>query len=76
MNSKFLTLNWRDAGKGLVIAVLVAVLQIFTTLLQNKGFSITWADLGPVLDIALKAGGAYVVKNFFSTADGKFLGAV
>ena len=74
--SKFLNLNTRDFVKGLLVAVLVAVFQLSATLLQNKGLSLTWNDLTPILDIALKSGSAYLLKNLLTNESGKFLGVV
>lgn len=74
--SNFLSLNWRDVGKGLGAAVLIAVGELFLQLIRDKGLNITTADIWPLLDTALKIGGGYLFVTFFSTKEGKFLGAI
>ena len=76
MQSKFLSLNWRDVLRGLLVTVLIAVFQIATKLLQDKGLNLTVQDVWPLLDTAVKVGGGYLFVTFFSTKDGRFLGAV
>ena len=76
MNSKLFKLNRSDLLKGLVVAVLVAALQVVLTLLGTKGLDLSLVDWWNVLDISVKAAGAYLLKNMFSTQDGKLLGAV
>lgn len=76
MNSSLLHLNFRDLGKGLVLAVLVAVLEVGLQLLKDKGFDLSAQDLAAVLDLSLKVAGAYLLKNLLSDKEGKFLGKV
>ena len=76
MNSNFLKLNWRDVLRGLLITVLIAVFRIATKLLQDKGLNLSLEDVWPLLDTAVKVGGGYLFITFFSTKDGKFLGAI
>ena len=74
--SNFLKLNLGDLSKGLVVAILVAVLQILLNLLQSKGLGITGSDLSNLIDISLKAGAAYLLKNLFSDSNGLVLGMI
>ena len=76
MQSNILKLDWRDVGRGLLIAVLAAVGQLVLTTIQTKGIHITTADLQAAGDLALKAAAAYLVKNLLSDENGKFLGSV
>lgn len=76
MASSLFKLNSRDFVKGLVVAVLIAVLQLVLTLLQNKGLDLAKDDLLSILDIAVKGGAAYLVKNLLSTEDGKVFGKI
>lgn len=75
--SNFLKLNLHDLAKGLVVAVLVVVLELFLTALKTQGLegfaAIDWAQ---TLDLAIKAAGAYLLKNLFSDRDGKVLGKI
>ena len=75
--SSFFRLNLKDVAKGLVVAVLIAVLQLSLTLLQSSGFdAFSVANLTEVLELALTGGAAYLLKNLFSDSDGKVLGSI
>ena len=76
MPSGFLKLNSKDFVKGLVLAILVALFQLGSKLLEEKGLALSGADLKVALDLAVKVSGAYLVKNLFSNEDGKFLGKI
>lgn len=72
MRSKFLTVNVRDALKGLILAILTAVLTFAYEALQagtlfNKE-SVKAAGL-----VALSAFLAYILKNFFTNTNGEIL---
>ena len=70
--SKLFSLGWNDAVKGLVVAILSGVLTfIYETL--TTGTVIDWQQVSV---IAITAGISYLIKNFFTTQDGKFLGAI
>jgi hypothetical protein len=68
--SKFLSLNWRDFLKGLLLAVLAAVLTFVYELIQagpivfNKEFLIT------IGTISLSTALAYLLKNLFENSEG------
>lgn len=71
-NSSFFSLNWKDLGKGFVVAALTAV----TTALY-QWFSATPPHF-PTIDelkttglIALAAGISYLVKNLFTNSGGQ-----
>jgi hypothetical protein len=70
MKSNFLTLNWVDFGKGLLVSVISAVLGVVTTSLQAGSLTFDWKVIGTV---ALSAGLAYITKNFFSNSSGQVL---
>lgn len=70
--SKFLTLNWADFGKGLLLAVLSAVLTLIVSLLKEKGFDLTSTDLSAILQIAVTTLVAYLGKNLFTNSEGQF----
>jgi hypothetical protein len=74
MNSTMFTLNWKDIGKGLITAILAAVLAYVLQLLNAPGFSfhmINWADIAR---IGFAAGVGYIIKNFLSDSQGNFGG--
>ena len=61
--SNFLSLNWLDLGKGLLMAVLTPVFVIVQQSLDLGVFTLDWKSIG----LAGVAGGvAYLVKNFFT----------
>lgn len=63
--SNFLSLNWADFGKGLLVSVISAVLTAVSTSLQAGVLTFDWKAIGTV---ALTAGIAYLSKNFFTPA--------
>lgn len=74
--SKFLKLNVQDLTKGLVVAVLVAVLRVLLTFLEQKGLSLTGVDWQSVGSVALTAALAYVSKNLFTDDKDRLLGKI
>jgi VIT1/CCC1 family predicted Fe2+/Mn2+ transporter len=72
MRSAFLTLNWRDFIKGLVLAVLTAVITWAYEAVQSG----TLFSPGALKTVGLVATGAflaYLVKNFFTNTTGEIL---
>ena len=68
-SSKLFQLNINDFGKGLLVAVLVAVLQVILQSLQDCGIvCINWVNVG---NIALTAGIAYLLKNLATNSKGE-----
>lgn len=76
MNSSFLKLNLKDAGKGLVVAVLVVFLGAIQQALNGHGLDIFAYDWAGILDVSWKAAFAYLSKNLLSDSDGKVLGKI
>lgn len=70
--SKLFTLNVRDFIKGLVMAVIGAVL---TGLYQAVAAGMT-PDIRSMLTVGALAGLSYLIKNLFTTSDGKVFGAI
>lgn len=70
--SKLFSLNWADLAKGLVMAVIGAVLTAAYQALSIGGP----IDLKAMATVALLAGLAYIIKNFFSDSQGKVFGAI
>lgn len=63
--SKFLSLNWRDLGRGLLLAIIAFLLNwIQTTFIPALNVS-------PDIKVMLLAGLAYLSKNFFTRPDEK-----
>lgn len=61
MKSKFLTLNWKDFSRGILIAFLTAVLTGFINILDT-GAVFTWVTLKPVLIAGISAALSYLLK--------------
>jgi hypothetical protein len=70
--SSFLSLNWDDFGKGLLVAFITALITGLYNLLQS-GASFDWITLKPVLIASVGAGVAYILKNLFSNSEGTFM---
>ncbi len=64
--SNFLSLGWRDAVRGLAVAILTPVMVIAQQSLESGVMTFNWK----VLATAGIAGGlAYLTKNLFTPAD-------
>ena len=61
MKSKFLTLDWKDFSRGLLIAFLTAVITGIIELLDS-GAIFTWLTLKPVLIAGVSGALAYLLK--------------
>lgn len=61
--SKAGSLNWKDAGKGLIVAV---ISPVFTVMLQSLNAGTLTFDWKAIGIVALSACLAYLSKNFFS----------
>jgi len=61
MKSKFLTLDWKDFSRGLLIAFLTAVLTGVINIL-DAGAVFTWVTLKPVLIAGISAALSYLLK--------------
>jgi len=61
MKSKFLTLDWKDFSRGLLIAFLTAVLTGVINILDT-GAVFTWITIKPVLIAGVSAALSYLLK--------------
>jgi len=61
--SKFLSLNWGDVLKGLIMAVGTPALLIIQQAIANGQFVFNWRQIGMA---AIAGGVAYLLKNFFT----------
>jgi len=61
MKSKFLTLDWKDFSRGLLIAFLTAVLTGIINILDT-GAVFTWITIKPVLIAGVSAALSYLLK--------------
>jgi Na+-translocating ferredoxin:NAD+ oxidoreductase RnfE subunit len=76
MASKFLRLNLKDFGKGLIVAVLIVVLGALQEALGAHGLDFGAYNWVGILDVAWQAAAAYLVKNALSDEEGKVLGRI
>lgn len=61
MKSRFLTLDWKDFSRGLLIAFLTVVLTGVINILDT-GAVFTWVTLKPVLIAGVSAALSYLLK--------------
>lgn len=61
--SNFLSLNWLDFGKGILMAILTPVVVIVQQSIEAGVFTLEWKSIGLA---AIGGGFAYLVKNFFT----------
>lgn len=70
--AKFLSLNWKDAIHGILVAFLGSLTYSVYDLLNSGKLPTTWADFKPILVSALVFTIGYIIKNFFSNSAGNF----
>lgn len=63
------SLNWKDVGKGLIVAVGTAVLVIIQTSLDAGDLNFNWKQIGIA---AIGAAVTYLAKNFLQNSQGGF----
>jgi len=63
--SNLFSLNLRDLGKGLLVAVGGAVIAAVETSLQTGSLTFNWRS---IMGVAIAAGLSYLGKNFFTPA--------
>lgn len=71
MNANFLKLNWMDALKGFIVAVIGAILTAVYQALQAGMIQFTWVFWQPIVLTGVGAGIAYLIKNIFSNSAGE-----
>lgn len=61
--SSLFSLNWQDAAKGLLMAVLGAVVSVIVATVKTGNFTFTWESLWHG---AVVGGASYLTKNFLT----------
>jgi len=61
MKSKFMTLDWKDFSRGLLVAFLAAVITGVINILDT-GAVFTWLTVKPVLIAGISAALSYLLK--------------
>lgn len=69
-DAKFLQLGWKDVLKGMIVAVLTAVVTVLYTTIQSGGLSFDWALIGKTAAIAALS---YLLKNVFTNSEDQFM---
>ena len=72
MKSKFLTLDWKDFSRGLLIAFLTAVLTGVINIL-DAGAVFTWVTLKPVLIAGISAALSYLLECLATNSQDQLL---
>jgi len=70
--AKFLSLNWKDAIHGVLVAFFGSLMYSVYDLLSSGKLPTTWADFKPILVSALVFTVGYIIKNLFSNSAGNF----
>ena len=74
MSSDLFKLNLGDIWRGLVVAVIAAVLVSVQTIFNEKGLGWSIEDLKTILNVVIASGLGYIIKNFLTDSQGKILG--
>lgn len=74
-NSKLFSLDWKDAGKGAIIAVLVPVFAKLAEVMGAPGFDFVTFQWSTLFSIGVSAFLAYLLKNFTQDRDGTPFGS-
>lgn len=72
MKSKYLTLNAKDFFRGLLIAVLTAIITGVINILDN-GAVFTWITIKPVLIAGISAALSYLLKCLVTNSQDQLL---
>ena len=72
MKSKFLTLDWKDFSRGLLIAFLTAVLTGVINIL-DAGAVFTWVTIKPVIIAGISAALSYLLKCLATNSQDQLL---
>jgi hypothetical protein len=70
MDSQFLTLNSKDFVKGLVVAVITAVITVVYNTIQTGVLAFDWKAISIA---GLSAALAYITKNLLTNSQDEFL---
>lgn len=70
--SNFLGLNIKDLIKGIITAVLTALIAFAYKAIEAGTIEFTWVFWKPAVLSAVGAGLAYMLKSWLTNSDGKF----
>jgi hypothetical protein len=70
MKSAFASLNIQDFFKGLIIAILTALVTFLYNTMDSGELVFNWKQ---IITTSLTASLAYIIKNYLSNSEGSFL---
>lgn len=71
--SPLLTLNWRDAIRGTLLAAITMIIGIVYKMIEAGAFPADWDTWNGILISSAGAGLSYLLKNFMTNSDDKVL---
>ncbi|MFA5234174.1 MAG: hypothetical protein WC390_07225 [Sulfurimonas sp.] len=71
--ARIFSLKWKDAAKGLIVAIITALLTGTLNAIQSNTLEFTWIFFKPIIIFSIGAGIAYIIKNFLTSSEDKFL---
>ena len=72
MKSKFLTINWKDLSRSILMTISTTILAMLSSSITNQQFP-TIADFLNMLKLGALSGAVYLFKNLFTNSKDKFL---
>jgi hypothetical protein len=70
MKSAFASLNIQDFFKGLIVAILTALVTFLYNTMDSGELVFNWKQ---IITTSLTASLAYIIKNYLSNSEGSFL---
>lgn len=74
MESKLFRVNFKDIGRGLLVAVFTAILVKVAAVVNVPGFQFASFDFTSLIGVAVSAMVGYLTKNFLTDSSGTVLG--
>ncbi len=78
--SNMFTINAKDIGKGLIVAILTGAFLPLSLIIQEPSFNIATANWDIIFSVAMNGAVvglvSYLTKNFFSDSEGRVFGKI
>ena len=71
--STIFSLKVKDLIKGAIVAIVMSIITIVYTAIQNNQFPQTWDSWKTILITSLGSGLAYLLKNWLTNSNDQFL---
>lgn len=72
MKSKFLTINWKDLSRSVLMIASTTILGMLSAAVTNQQFP-TGAEFLNMLKVGALSGAVYLIKNLLTNSKDKFL---